>query len=236
TEDDQAETVLLRLLRGSGLRGLGAMAPVSGIPLPLPVIRPPRRGSPPNAHPPRTRILRPLLAVPRREIRAAAEAAGIPWREDPSNEDLRFLRNRVRKVLMPLLEEQFSAGSRAVLARTAASLARTLEWLDHETDRVWAELGPVSNGRSIRLDRVRLGSYHRTLIEGVIRRAFSSLTGSARGLGSSHILATLRALGDPHPHEIHLPHGVMARVNRRELELVLRVAPPTEADTASKRP
>jgi tRNA(Ile)-lysidine synthase len=81
TADDAAETVLINLLRGSGLAG------VAGIPA--------RRGP----------IVRPLLGARRATLRALLDAAGIVWRDDPSNEDRAFLRNRVRHELLPLLEE-----------------------------------------------------------------------------------------------------------------------------------
>jgi tRNA(Ile)-lysidine synthase len=81
TADDAAETVLLNLLRGSGLSG------ARGIPA--------RRG----------RIVRPLLGERRRTLRALLDAAGIAYRIDPSNDDSAFLRNRVRGELLPLLEE-----------------------------------------------------------------------------------------------------------------------------------
>ena len=81
TADDAAETVLLNLLRGSGLGGVRGM--------------PARRG----------RIVRPLLAQRRPTLRSLLEAAGIPYRLDPSNEDPAYLRNRVRGELLPILED-----------------------------------------------------------------------------------------------------------------------------------
>src|SRR5262249_46915272 len=77
TADDQLETLLLRIARGAGLTGLGA---TSG-----------RRGA----------WIRPLLAVPRAWIEADLRAAGVRWREDASNEDLRYARNRVRHRVIP---------------------------------------------------------------------------------------------------------------------------------------
>jgi tRNA(Ile)-lysidine synthase len=210
--DDQAETLLIRLLRGSGLRGLAGIALVSG-------------NSP--------RLVRPLLEIPRNELRMAARGAQLEWREDPSNSDPRILRNRVRILLLPMLEEEFQPGAGKVLARTAASLATARAWLEQETDRAWNELAPSREGTAIRLDRPRLASYHEVLIEGIIRRAFSSLSGSARGLGSAHVHATLRALRDPRPRQIHFPGRVTGKVNRRVFEMVLRVPPPAGRDGAS---
>jgi hypothetical protein len=179
------------------------------------------------------RLVRPLLEIPRAQLRAAARGASLSWREDPTNADPSILRNRIRIVLLPLLEDQFQPGARKVLARTAASLDTARIWLEEETDRAWEELAPRREGTSIRLDRARLASYHEVLVEGVIRRAFSTLSGSARGLGKAHVQTTLRALRDPRPRQIHFPRRVTARVNRREFEMVLRVPPPAARGGAS---
>ncbi len=98
--DDQAETVLLRLLRGSGSRGLGGMRLL-------------RDG----------RYLRPLLAVGRDDITAYADARSLPFREDASNRDRAYLRNRVRHQLIPHLKEQYNPEISAVLSRTGSLLA-----------------------------------------------------------------------------------------------------------------
>ncbi|HET9558704.1 MAG TPA: tRNA lysidine(34) synthetase TilS [Actinomycetota bacterium] len=105
TLDDQAETVLLQLLRGAGPDGLAAMAVRSG------------------------RLLRPLLGVRQAETRACCAAAGLAWREDPTNAGDGPLRNRVRHHLLPLLEE-LRPGATQALARTAALAADERDWLD----------------------------------------------------------------------------------------------------------
>src|SRR6266849_1529169 len=109
--DDQAETLLLRLLRGAGLRGLAAMSPLRSIP-----------GT-------RARLLRPLLAVSRAEIETFARLRGLEWVEDESNADTIRRRNFLRHDVFPLLERQFP-GARATIARAAAHLAEARELLD----------------------------------------------------------------------------------------------------------
>ena len=104
TLDDQAETVLLQLLRGAGPDGLAGMTVRSG------------------------RLLRPLLGVRRAETRACCAAAELPWREDPTNATDGPLRNRVRRHLLPLLEE-LRPGATQTLARTAALAADERDWL-----------------------------------------------------------------------------------------------------------
>jgi tRNA(Ile)-lysidine synthase len=105
TLDDQAETVLLQLLRGAGPDGLAGMPVRSG------------------------RLLRPLLGVRRAETRGCCAAVGIDWREDPTNAEAGPLRNRVRQRLLPLLEE-LRPGATGALARTAALAADERDWLD----------------------------------------------------------------------------------------------------------
>jgi tRNA(Ile)-lysidine synthase len=105
TLDDQAETVLLQLLRGAGPDGLAGMAVRAG------------------------RLLRPLLRARRAETRACCAAIGLAWREDPTNAGDGPLRNRVRQQLLPLLEE-LRPGATQALARTAALAADERAWLD----------------------------------------------------------------------------------------------------------
>ena len=84
TADDQAETVLMRIVQGTGPRGLAAIPPVRG------------------------RIIRPLLAERRDALRSLLAGGGLRWVEDPSNADRRFLRNRIRHELLPMLREAYN--------------------------------------------------------------------------------------------------------------------------------
>jgi tRNA(Ile)-lysidine synthase len=94
TLDDQAETVLMRLIRGSGLRGLGGIHPH------IPVEDENQELS--------GEIVRPLLTIRRRELERYLNDIGQPWREDSTNTDDHFTRNRIRKLVVPLLEKEFN--------------------------------------------------------------------------------------------------------------------------------
>ncbi len=102
--DDQAETLLLQLLRGAGPLGMAGMPALRALP-----------GS-------RAQVLRPLLAVARSEIEAWARGRGLGWIEDESNDDLALQRNFIRHRVLPLLEQRFPA-ARATAARAATHLA-----------------------------------------------------------------------------------------------------------------
>lgn len=106
TEDDQAETVLMGLARGSGPASLKGMAAAD------------------------EPFWRPLLALPRATLRRALEDAGVSWWEDPHNRDDRFLRARVRHQVMPVIEEHLGPGAAAALARTADLFRQDSGYLD----------------------------------------------------------------------------------------------------------
>lgn len=108
TADDQAETVLLHLIRGSGLTGLAGMWPdteLNGL-----------------------RVVRPLLGVLRAETHAYCQRHGIPYRDDPSNHSPRFTRNRVRSELLPLLRQFNPKVDEALLRLAAAAQAEEAFW------------------------------------------------------------------------------------------------------------
>jgi tRNA(Ile)-lysidine synthase len=108
TRDDQAETFLLRLLRGAGPRGLGGMHPRSGL------------------------VIRPFIETPREDVRAFLRQHQLEYRQDASNADLGIPRNRIRHELIPFLEERFSAGVVHVLDREAAIARDDAEFLEGE--------------------------------------------------------------------------------------------------------
>ena len=134
TQDDQAETVLFRLARGSGLRGLGGMAYAT----PLPV------GGRDTVF-----LVRPLLAVPKTRLYATLKAASIAYSEDPTNRDPRFARARLRGLMPALAREGLDARG---LSRLAARIRRadaTIEVavgaaLEALAPGAWPERGPVS--------------------------------------------------------------------------------------------
>lgn len=195
TRDDQAETVLLRLLRGSGLRGLAAMD---------------------EARPP---WLRPLLAVSRADLRHVSERSGWGFREDPTNRDTRFLRNRLRLRLLPFIEAELEPGVVRVLAATADTLREARRFLGAAARNAWrAVLLEEVPGR-IRLDRPRLASYHPAVSVEVLRHALSRLRGTTRDLRRSHLADLDRRVRSGRGGGSALPHGLRAVMDRREIIL-----------------
>ncbi|MBI2438575.1 MAG: tRNA lysidine(34) synthetase TilS [Lentisphaerae bacterium] len=119
TADDQAETILLNLARGTGAAGLAGI-PYSGA-----------HGG--------LRVIRPLRDVDRKSIERFLRRRRLAWREDATNADPAFLRNRVRHEILPLLAERLNPGIRSALLRTSEILAGENEWLATLTERLLAE-------------------------------------------------------------------------------------------------
>ncbi len=151
TIDDQAETVLMRLVHGSSVDGLAAMRAVS------------RRGA--LLH------LRPLLGTPRRRLLSTLRTAGIGWIEDPSNEDARFERVRLRR-LMPALGAAGLTAERLALLATRA--ARAADALDDAAARLLQEVASEDAG-AVHLEGAALFGAAREVRIRVIARAIQAI-------------------------------------------------------------
>jgi len=197
TRDDQAETVLLRLLRGSGLRGLAAMA--ADAPWPLPA-----RGRTP-------RLVRPLLALTRDETAACCRAAGVTPVADPSNRSPAHLRNRVRRELLPQLR-RYNPRIDEALTRLAASAASDIALL--ETLAAEA-VEPTSGGA--RIDRARFRALPASLQQHAVRLAARRASGDGRDLSERHVRAVVRAAAGPTGARLDLPRGLRVAVRRDTL-------------------
>jgi len=165
TEDDQAETLLLRLMRGAGAAGLQSMRPRAGD------------------------VIRPLLAVSRAEVLAHLRARGLVWREDETNRDTAFARNRVRHELIPYLERHFNPRLRPALARTAELLASEQSLLD---TLVPAAVHDASGAVTLSLGELR--AVPPALARLRVRRALEA-TGGLRGVGEGHVAGILALAG-----------------------------------------
>ena len=215
TRDDQAETVLLHLVRGSGLRGLAAMAPAAPWPLPVPPA-----GLETEAEAPR--LVRPLLGLSRDDTEGCCRQAGVVPLRDPSNRSRAFLRNRIRGELLPLLR-RYNPRIEDALARLADAAATDVALLERlAADALLTDV-TVEPG-VIRLARRRLVELPAALQRHAVRLAVVRLLGEARGLADRHVRAVLRASTGPTGAKLDLPRGL--RVEVRRDAVVLSTTPP----------
>ena len=132
TLDDQAETVLMRVARGAGTRGLAGIYPSRQ----SSVVGLPQKGSQLSALSSRPSIVRPLLSIGRVDLESFLRGLGQDWREDSSNRDLRFARNRVRHGILPRLERALNPAAREALAETSELARAEEEYWQRELERV----------------------------------------------------------------------------------------------------
>jgi tRNA(Ile)-lysidine synthase len=201
TLDDQAETFLLRLLRGAGSAGLGAMRPLAGD------------------------ILRPMLEATRKDVLAHLQARGLEWREDETNADPSFLRNRARHELLPYLERRFNPKVRQALARAASVLADEAGMLAGEGDSL-VECAGRRDGDAVVLDRTALASVSRAVARAAVRSALER-TGGLRGVALAHVdrVVALADAARPSGKRLPLAGGREAVVEFAELRIGPRRRP-----------
>lgn len=174
--DDQAETLLLRLVRGAGVTGLSAMSPC-------------RDG----------RYVRPLLTLTRSEIEGYLHRRGLTFRIDSSNLDMAFLRNRIRHELIPALSRYNPEISRR-LAVTADLLAADEEVLEAVAVTAFERLTRNSSTDGVTLDVKGLGRESRGLRYRIYRHAISLVIGGLKGVGFEHVRQIDDLVHSPKPN------------------------------------
>jgi tRNA(Ile)-lysidine synthase len=196
TRDDQAETFLLKLIRGAGMTGLGGIYPQRG------------------------EVIRPLLDVSRSELRAYLTSAGHSWVEDETNEDLRNPRNRVRHRVLPELNLAAGADTSTAIARAAGLVRDDSQWLDELAgDRFDAVVR--AGGSGLEVDAAALDEEPPPVQRRILLKALRML-GTGREIGLDHVEAALGvAAGLSGGADV--PGG---RVELRRGKLVLLVRPP----------
>jgi tRNA(Ile)-lysidine synthase len=201
--DDQAETVLFRVLRGTGVDGLAGI--------------PERRG----------RIVRPLLPFRRSELKRWAEETRLDWREDPSNTTRVYARNRIRLDVLPRLEAESPGASRA-LTRLARAAARTRAAWENALGEIEKRVILSEDTGIIELARDRLLEYHPEIRARLLRRWLARL-GRAPGRAGTAVAPTfIRAGGSG--SGIHLSGGLRAERDFGVIRLYRAVAANTEPD------
>lgn len=199
TLDDQAETVLLGLMRGSGTRSL------AGIPA--------RRGF----------FVRPFLGVRAAITRQACRELGLTWWEDPHNEDVRFTRVRIRRRVLPFLETELGPGITEALARTAAMTADDADLLDDLAAAAWDHIvteNPRAPETGPRLSCTALAAQPPALRSRIVRRWLIA-SGSAE-VSYRHVHAVLGLVTNWHGQGPIMCPGV--RVWRRDGYLVVQAS------------
>ncbi len=193
--DDNAETILLHLLRGSGRRGLGGIRSI-------------REGG----------YIRPLIRAGRGEVEDYLRTRRLPFRIDATNADLAIMRNRIRHGLIPLLESDYRQGVRAVLSRSAEIYAEEEVWLDGLLSPVLERMMVAHTSEELVVALTELGKLPVAAQRRIVRMAVQRMEGKAEGLAFDHveqILWLTRRAGGAGP--LYLPQRLRVRTRQGQL-------------------
>ena len=157
TLDDQVETILHRIIRGTGPSGLSGILPVR-----------------------ENLWARPILWAFREEVRDYITEKGIAYREDSTNIDTTFFRNRIRHELIPLLKKRFSPGITGAISRLAELTRIQEEYLEGKMTGAYKDCVIHEDRYKILLDKLRLISYHKVLKQRIVRHCLKVLEGAGR--------------------------------------------------------
>ncbi|MDH5365032.1 MAG: tRNA lysidine(34) synthetase TilS, partial [Dehalococcoidia bacterium] len=216
TRDDQVETILMHILRGTGVTGLCGLAPCSpmvydsqGISLraePLSIAKGQRSN---------LLVIRPLLDITREETTSYCQEHQLDPRIDSSNRSLSFFRNRLRLQLLPLLR-QYNPSVDQALLRLADIAKEDNAFIEQQASELWDEVARQENN-AIYLDRKQIASLPIALQRKLLRAAVTKLAGDTRDIEASHIEAARSLLDKPVGKRISLPHGFICQGGYDEL-------------------
>jgi tRNA(Ile)-lysidine synthase len=223
TRDDQVETILMHILRGTGITGLCGLAPCSPMaydsqgmswpasPLSL------RAEALSEAKGQRSNLLviRPLLDITREETTSYCQEHQLDPRIDSSNLSLSFFRNRLRLQLLPLLR-QYNPGVDQALLRLADIAKEDNAVIEQQASELWEEVARQENN-AIYLDRKQIASLPIALQRQLLRAAVTKLAGDTRDIEASHIEAARSLLDKPVGKRISFPHGFICHGGYNEL-------------------
>jgi tRNA(Ile)-lysidine synthase len=188
TANDQAETVLMRLLRGSGAKGLGGIYPVL-----------------------EGKVARPFLNLTRAEIHSELSRRQLGFRVDASNRDTRFLRNKVRAELLPVLERDYNPSIVSLLSELADRARDDEAYLERqawERSQAWR----IREGRNEKIPVSAFARFPSSIGRRVLRQMIAAAGGHLRGFTHSHVEALRRLAVDGRSgRSLVLPRGLAAR-------------------------
>jgi len=222
TRDDQVETILMHILRGTGITGLCGLAPCSpmaydsqGMSLPASSLS--LRASPLSLRAKRSNLLviRPLLDITKEETASYCQEQQLDPRIDSSNLSPSFFRNRLRLHLLPLLR-QYNPSVDQALLRLADIAKEDNAFIEQQASGLWDEVARQENN-TIYLDKKQVAGLPIALQRHLLRVAVTKLAGDVRDIEASHIEAARSLLNKPASKRISLPHGLICHGGYDEL-------------------
>lgn len=191
TANDQVETVLMHLIRGSGTKGLTGLQPETALKFGDDCLT----------------VIRPILVLSREETEACCRGHNLAWRVDSTNRLPETLRNRIRLELLPVFRKYNQEIDRAII-RTADIARDDIAFIDRETAEVWGEIAKQVND-SILLNKAKLLALPKALRRSLLRYAIGTLTGDLRNIELAHIEDIMSILDKGAGKNIILPDSLI---------------------------
>jgi len=201
TRDDLIETVLMHILRGSGLQGMRGMLAHRQI-----------QG---------TYLVRPLLGTTKRDIWEYLKHNRLRYRRDPTNRRTHFLRNRIRLELLPLLEKEYNPGIRTVLANLADTAGADYDYLGKVAEKLFSRMARCAgDNTAVRFTRGAFARQPEAMRRMLIRLALERLQGNMNRLTLAHMREIENAFSQRAVAAVvHLPGRIRARVGATCLDI-----------------
>lgn len=197
TRNDQAETMIMRLARGTGLKGLAGIAPVYGT------------------------IIRPLIECGREQIEEYCSNFKIDYCTDSTNEIDLYTRNKIRHFILPWLEKELNPNAVKNMANTAMLLLEEEQYLQELTQKEWNTLLIKKTEKELILDKEKLKKIPLVLQRRILKTAFAFIAKNSKEFYGFHIEAVMKLLQKQTGKKLSLPLGVYAEIEYKKLRFFL---------------
>lgn len=220
TCDDNAETMLMHLFRGSGLSGLCGIAPVrESVYEEDNALSVDKEGSAEGG----VWIIRPLLPLRRQEIEVYLQEIGVTWRNDSTNESDDYARNRIRHHIMPYAQDHISQNAADRMQGTAELLRETEDFLEQETERALQRCMVADVGKLI-LCRDVFQTLHPAIQKRILFRLAKELSPTGKDISRIHVEDMLRVIGQEGNRSLNLPMGIRMKKQYDQIILEQEIA------------
>lgn len=185
-QNDNAETLLMNLARGAGLQGLGGIRPVNG------------------------KIIRPLLCLNRKEIEDYLGEIGCGWCQDETNDEDVYTRNRLRHLVIPVLEQQVNAGAVQHMNEAMEQIRLAWEYMEEQTKRVWDSCVTVGPDGTVRIRKASYDGQPEVIRRSLVRKCLAKAAGAEKNISMVHVEAVMDLMGKQSGRSRNLPYSVQA--------------------------
>lgn len=192
--NDNAETVLMNLCRGTGINGLSGINPI------------------------RENIIRPLIETSREEIEKTLEELGVEYKTDSTNKNMKYTRNRVRLELIPWLNDNMNSSIIRVLSKNATVISEENNYLEYLAQKAYEQC--LIEDKCVRLDCEKLKSLDKVILRRVLRIGCRSYNEELHDIGYDHIEKLISLLDMQTGKIIHLPNNISAHKTSNSIMII----------------